>query len=501
LGERSLPQLENDMSTRYAHRHPLGALAFAAALAGIAAPAAAQNFEAFYGDADSRDRSEDVKAVRQCKGEGSILVGTRTTALGNSAALVTRVDPLGVPIWQRSYRVGGAAFSEANAVVEYRDGSGFAITGSASPSSTYIYVMRLDCEGEPRWTLLLANQADGHRGIGFDIIEAPASLATVSTGDVVVVGDERLPVAGGTTHGRIARVDAFGNLVYNNAYVEPERIPGLRFRAATLARSSAGTMSDVVIAGSAGRFTDWNFDRRGLMFRARLDGTPICNAMLGVFDSPSEDYLGVTRIAAPAFSGQTLLVGTFTPGAAIAGQQGYLTRFRAGNCEPLRQSRWPFPGGETAELADVAELPAAAFGNARFAVVGTVRGAINPSDGFVAEATTFDLAPLPFQRFGQQQPGIEVLRALDPLGDRVLAAGHTDRDWQGVGDPRDSYLVQTDPALRSQCSLTWTILPFEPAQPHERFEPEVRRIERWALRETPSTATGGFGYCCALGPG
>jgi hypothetical protein len=468
---------------------------------GIAAsPARAQNFEAFYGETNFRDRGEDVKTVRHCPGGGSVVAGTRISPAGTSEALVTRVDSLGVALWQRSYRVAGAAFSEANAIVEYSDGSGFALTGSATPSDTRIYTMRISCDGKPMWTVLLDNQALNHRGIGFDIIEVSPSLATLLTRDVVVVGDERLPIAGGTTHGRIARIDATGNVVYNNAYVEPERIPGLRFRAVTLARASTGLMTDLVVAGSAGRFTDWNFDRRGLMFRTRLDGNPVCNAMLGIFDSPSEDYSGITPLTSAAFNGQTLLVGSATPGAAAVSQQGYLTRFRSGNCEPLEQSRWPFPG-ESAELLDVVEFQGGAVGPARFAVTGTVRSAANPSDGFITPGTIFNLAPVPFQRFGMQAPGIETLRSLDTMTDRLIAAGNTDRDWQGVGDLRDSYLVQTDSTLRTQCSLTWTILGNDPNLPHERFIPEVRSIDTAVRAETPSGETTGEGYCCVLAPG
>ncbi|MCA0450172.1 MAG: hypothetical protein LCH62_10440, partial [Proteobacteria bacterium] len=100
----------------------------ALALCGFAAPQAqAQNFEAYYGERSARDAGEDVKSVNYCPRTGSIVAGTRRVATGIEA-LVTRVDDNGGALWQFAYRVAGSNNTTANAIVELRDGSGFALT-------------------------------------------------------------------------------------------------------------------------------------------------------------------------------------------------------------------------------------------------------------------------------------------------------------------------------------------------------------------------------------
>jgi hypothetical protein len=465
--------------------------------------AMAQNFESYYGEANSTDRAEDVEAVNACAGGGSILVGSRSTNQGNQV-LVTRVDNLGAEIWQTSYRIGNADFSSAFGVVEYRDGSGFAITGSANLSDARIFVMRISCVGKPEWTVLLANQGTGHRGVGYDLLELPSNLATIGQGDLAMIGDERLPVAGGTTVGRLARIDPSGNVIFDKAYIRPNNVPGLRFRALTLALASTGLLTDLVIAGSAGGDNpDWSFDRRGLMFRVNLDGVPGCNAVMGASDSPSQDFYGATRAAIPGFFfGQTILVGATTLSAAGSPQWAYLTRFSAGSCTPLLQSHWPFPG-EFAQAFDVTEFPSAGLGAPpRFAVTGSVTGPGNTSDGFVAWANMGTLAPfIPTQRFGVQQSGAEALRAMDSKGNRLVLAGHTMHDWDLVGDPGDAYLVQTDPVtLRTQCSLPWTILTNNPALPYETFVAGVVPAGQATRVESKASPRTGAGYCCEQDP-
>lgn len=242
---------------------------------------------------------------------------------------------------------------------------------------------------------------------------------------------------------------------------------------------------------------------RGLMFRVGLDGIAGCNAILGSNDTPSHDYFGVTAVSAPGFfNGHTILVGATTPGPAGVAQQGYITRFQPGGCVPLMQSFWPFPG-ESAEALDAIEFPSSIAGSPmRFAVTGTVRGAMNSSDGFVAWANVVNLAPfMPTQRFGTQQSGIEALRAMDRKDDRLVLVGNTDRDWELTGDARDVYMVQTDPILlRSQCSLPWTILATVAMVTDEDFVPDVVALGRGNAVQTPVNLRSGAGYCCVLDP-
>ena len=122
------------------------------ALVGFSASLAqAQNFEAFYGENPARDAGADVKSVNVCVGGGSIVAGTRSTAVATEI-LVTRADNNGVSLWQRAYRIAGSTRSTAQAIVEVRDGSGFALTGSVTrPTGTFIHVLRIRCDGSLYW--------------------------------------------------------------------------------------------------------------------------------------------------------------------------------------------------------------------------------------------------------------------------------------------------------------------------------------------------------------
>lgn len=488
--------------TQFSSR-PMFALATLALAIATALPAQAQNFEAHYGEASSRDQAEDVRSVNFCPGGGAITVGTRSDAR-SSEVLITRVDDVGLKLWQRSYRIGDLDFSSANGVIEYRDGSGFAITGSAVRGDARIFAMRISCEGKPQWTVLLDNAGSNHRAVGHDLLELPATTSTMPTGDLIVLGDERVVSVSGTTIGRVARIGPAGNVIFDNAYLQPGNPAGLRFRALTLARANGGALTDLVIAGSAGGvYPNWNYDRRGLMFRLDINGNPQCNALLGSNDSPSQDYLGVNAVnSTAAFAGQTILVGATSQGDGNAPQLPYLTRFASGTCVPLRQAHWPFPGERASAQDSVAFNGPIVGAQPRFAVTGSVQAGLNQSDGFVAWANVGTLAPfLPTQRFGVQQVGAEALRAMDVKGDRLLLAGDTNRDWSFLGDTGNAYLVQTDPiSLRTQCSLTWTIQSSNVDFPYERFEPAVVPMGRASLVETRSAERSGAGYCCGLNP-
>jgi hypothetical protein len=465
----------------------------------LSLPVAAQNFEAHYGETAAFDRGEYVKAVNACPDRGSIVVGSRRA---NNAVetLVTRTDALGTPLWQNAYRVAGAESSQALGVTELRDGSGFALTGSVSRDMTRIFAMRIRCNGDVVWTVVMENQGSPARAIGYDIIEAPSLVAATLPPDLIVVGDELS--ASGSSDGRVIRIDASGNVLSDLVYIEPATVPGVRFRAVTLAPSAAAGQQDLVIAGSAGRYINWSFDRRGLMVRLRADGTPICNAMLGSSDSISEDYFGLTALTTAVFNGETVLVGGRTFGSSAQPRQAYLTRFRAGFCVPVAQALWTFPQ-HNGSAYDTVEYDAASAGVAAgIAVTGSLQAVAPAADGFVAWANPVNLLPfIPLNRFGVGSADTEQLFAIDAQADRVVMAGFTNRDWQGVGDPRDSYLVQTTPQLQTQCSTPWTIPASATVLPNARFIPDLNKVLKFERVQTEVIPTRGFGYCCALAPG
>lgn len=482
-------------------RAPLAA-ALAFALSAFAAGGAqAQNYEAHYGEKDATDSGEDVKSVNHCEKPGSIVAGTRRVPTGIEA-LVTRVDDDGVPIWQYAYRVGGSTRTTSNAIVELRDGSGFALTGSMVRTDTHIYVLRINCDGKPLWTRVLGNTATGSRGIGYDIIEAGPTLSPIPAppSQLIVVGDENLVAPAGAVAGRIVRLTSAGALVWDRAYTQPNHPLGVRFRAVTENRSAGSNLPDIVVAGSGARGNTWNIDRRGLMFRTLSTGVPVCNALLGSSDSTNEDYYGITRLTPSAFAGESVLVGA-TQAATAANPSVYLTRFSAGTCVPLAQSVWrDLSAGATA--FDVVESPPVTGAIAATVVAtGTIAGTLVAGDGFALTANDANLGPAGGQyRYSTQSTDRETLLAIDNKRDRFVMSGSTFTDWDGSADPQDFYLVQTDPNKKDQCVREWDHT-WSPTQlPYERFTPPIKVLQAIAVVETEAIEAREWDYCCRLDP-
>jgi hypothetical protein len=473
-------------------------------LLGLIAPLAqAQNFESYYGEQPANDGGEDVKAVNRGPNKGSIVVGSRRVP--NAVEVrATRVDDNGVALWQRAYRIAGSNNSTGNAVVELRDGSGFALTGMVrrSPNlvDTFIYVMRIDCDGRPAWARILPNQAAGNRSVGYDIVEAAGVTGAVS--QLIVVGDENLAAPAGGVDGRIVRVTTAGGLVFNRAYSQPNQPMGLRFRALTENKAANGGQPDIVVAGSAGRGNSWNADRRALMFRVTFNGAPVCNAMLGNNDSVNEDYHGITALTLGNFGSESVLVGATQPALAPAGAQSvYLTRFSAGACVPLVQSVWR-DVQDGAIAYDVVESPPnTALFPPSIVAAGTIAGTVTQGDGFALTANDANLGPIGGQfRYSTQSPRRENLFAIDNKGSRFVLAGSTFTDWDGTGDNQDFYLVQTDPNKKTQCVRDWAF-DWSPVQlPYERFTPPVKTLQGISPVEAPFVDTRDEGYCCQLDP-
>lgn len=477
--------------------------ALALPLAGLIGPLAqAQNFEAYYGERPANDAGEDVKSVNYCPRTGSIIAGTRRVSAGTEA-LVTRVDDNGAALWQYAYRVGGSTRTTANAIVELRDGSGFALTGSMARTDTRIYVLRIDCDGKPGWTRVFGNTTTtGSRAIGYDIIEAGPTLSPVPPppSQLIVVGDENLPAPAGAVAGRILRLTTAGALIWDRAYSQPGQPLGLRFRAVTENRSLSSNLPDIVVAGSAARGTSWNFDRRGLMFRVLSTGAPQCNAVLGAADSTNEDYFGITRLTAGGYAAETVLVGATQP-ATAANPSVYLTRFNAGACVPQAQSVWR-DATEGATSFDVVETLVGATGTVPTIVAtGTIAGAVTQGDGFALTADDANLGPVGGQyRYSTQSDRRETLMAIDNKRDRFVMAGSTFSDWDGSGDAQDFYLVQTDPNKKDQCVRDWSFSWSRVELPYERFTPPVKPLQLTSAVGTEVIETREEGYCCRLDP-
>lgn len=485
-------------TSAYKFRNRITGLIILATLGLLTSVAQAQNFEAFYGENPARDAGEDVKSVNVCLGGGSIVAGSRRTAVAMEI-LVTRVDDNGVGLWQRAYRIAGSTQSTARAVVEVRDGSGFALTGSVlRPNGVFVHVLRIRCDGSLMWARVFANQANSHRSVGHDIIEAVNPVSPLAAGDLVAVGEENFAVPAGSVQGRVIRLNSAGAVIFDRAYNQPAPQLGLRFRAVTESRSAAGPAQDLVIAGVAAFGANWGSDRRALMFRVRFNGAPVCNASMGFADSTNEDFHGLTNLTFGNFPQETVLVGSSSP--LVTGAPLYMVRFRALGCIPMVQSMWRDPV-DVATAYDVVEIPAGVPGAGSVIAAGTLRSTLTAGDAFSLSATPVSLGPnAPAMRYSTQSARAETIFSIDLKSGRFVMAGSTFSDWDGVADGQDFYLVQTDPNRKTQCTVPWNFSWSPVNLPRQQFTPLVAAIQPSQLVNVLVLNATDEGYCCVWDP-
>lgn len=452
--------------------------------------AQAQNFESYYGEADSRDFGEDVKSVNVCAGAGSVIVGTRN--LGDDQQVqVTRVDNAARAMWQHVYNIAGSKRSTGTGITELRGGHGFAITGAVFiGEGSSIFVLQIDCDGNPRWTTVLDNYKREQFASGYDIIEGIGNRRD----DLILVGEENAR-DGKRKWGRIARVESSSVVAWNRFYVGSDRWPELRFRALTENLAATGTYTDLVVAGNS---VSNNGLSSALLFRTDVNGNPVCSAAMSNGELSQSYFNGVTALSGRQFPGQSVLVG-LNMQVDGSGVQAYLARFSAGACAVQAQSVWNDPDGAPFRAYDVVEMLDMDGGPGRLILAGT-RGTPEYGAIFAAQIGTLDEfnSPMMVNYFGA---GREMLVAIDRRStDRVVAAGSTFTDREGVGDPQDFYLVQADPVLGTQCKKPWvpkvTLVGFKP----QDVPAEWVALERSERVEAPVRGVRGEGIACEVDP-
>ncbi|MFD0324839.1 hypothetical protein [Lysobacter gummosus] len=464
------------------------AVALATSLLFAAPLAQAQNFEAVYGETDSSEFGEDVKAVNVCGGGGSVLVGTRNRG-DLQDVQVSRVDNNGVELWQKTYNIAGSKRSLGQAITELSTGRGFAVTGGVwLGEGRSIYVLQIDCEGFPKWTTVLENVKREQFASGYDIIEGLGDRHF----DLVLVGEENSR-DNKRKWGRIARLDNGGGVLWNQFYDGLDRWPELRFRALTENIAASGAPTDLVVAGNSVSPSGLS---SGLMFRTDFAGTPVCSTALNNSDQSQAYFHGVTALRSRQFTGQSVLVG-LNSRVDGTGVQAYLTRFAAGSCAVITQTLWADPSGQAFRAYDVLETNDVGGSGPQLALAGTLG---QPQYGavFAASIGNLDDTPLNVNRFGI---GKEMLVAIDlKSSDRVVAAGSTFSDYVGVGDPQDMYLVQTDPTLGTLCDKPW-----DPKVQRVEFKPQdvqaqFARIDPFERVDTPYVPVHGADIVCEVDP-
>ncbi len=491
-------------SQRTGSRTRRWAAVLAAGLLAAAPLAQAQNFEGYYGHTAWRDAAEDIKAVQRCPGGGSITAGTRLSKDGEQV-LVTRLDDVGASdnpaadTWQRAYAVAGSKSSQSFGIVELYSGKGFVLTGSVGlGEGRRLFVMHIDCEGRPVWTTLLDNRAPDNIATGYDVIESGvqsgrARVAAAVSGEVVVAGEE-VERASRSVLGRIARLDAGGNLLWDHRY-DGREFSTLRFRAIAENLDAAGAYSDLVVAGSAA--SPVQAARSGLLFRTDGGGMPLCASILGD-GKEHRDFHGLTPMLGARYLGDTVAVGASAavdPGAIA---RPYLVRYARGGCAARVQAVWNDPARAGFTAFDVVEARNVDGLDGALAVAGTIAG----TQGFVFAARPSDLtqygaSPIA-RRFGSQSR--ESLYAIDIKRDRFVLAGNTQADWASAGDPQDAYVVQVDPALATQCSIRWEPKGAAVQLPLKELELALERNEKFERADVGLDPASDWGHACKVDP-
>lgn len=452
------------MSTRTRTSHSLSVFALAA-LATLPTAAFAQSWEVYSGLNPHREQLHGVADVQFCAGGGQVATGTQTvppTVAGFNNIVVERknaANPIAGP-WRFSYDSGRS--EEGRGIVEYTDGTGFAIVGTfdtlATPVQTHLTISKVDCNGNMVWHRSYGTTAGKH--IAWDIIRASTGDGAFGTaaGDLIALGEYN---TGTTNFVRVVRVRSNGALIWMRDYSVPVAILQLTGRG--IAEVETPSLADnLVVAGGYG-------NNAAIFQIDGNNGAFICGSQL--------PGLGVSRfndIARHGASGTTIAPG-FTPvgetrTTTAALPQAFVASYRSTGCALQRQIHWGSPNeSETAQA--VTTTRATTFNtvpNGQLLIVGNIVGAYlgsNSNDVWShlmvpIGLTAYTAGGYTGQRYGTQGVGLAGIETVADVAESSNGAhfvGATSSNWDGLNDPIDGYSVRMSfGGMRTLCSVPWS---------------------------------------------
>lgn len=491
-------------------------IAAALIAAGLAPSAvAAQSWELHSGLNPHREVLRGVVDVRYCPGGGMASAGAQEMPPGTPGGgniVVERVytatpsAPLTPPSWRYSYDSG---FSEyGGGIVEYTDGSGFAVVASrvesTSPQVTRLTISKIDCNGNMVW----------HRGYGltggynisWDIIRADSGTPALGTnpGDLIAVGEYTV---NGFNYVRVVRAEKnLGNLIWTRDYSMPAGVQSYGRGIAEV--DTPSTTDHLIVAGGLGN--------NAAIFEVDGDnGAFVCGTQSpGLGISRFNDITrhgGATGIA-PGF---TAVGDTRAPGAP---SQAYIASYVTGPTAPCaikKQIHWGVGTDNESAQAVTTTLGASFSGvpAGQLLIAGNVVGpySTNPNS---ADVWTHVMTPnvlTPFvssplypsgQRYGTFLAGLSGAETVADVAESTgggYFVGMTTSPWI-IGDPQQGYSTWMDfNGTKTGCSVPWkapaitlaTSSPFTLSDP--RYDPSV-----WLhpLPRKPIKAE----YCCNYSP-
>ncbi len=421
--------------------------------------AAAQPFEAVYGGAMSSETAGNrVVPVVYCLGGGFIVAGTSTSALGASDAYVARVTANGARIWEFLYDLG--ASESGVSLVELRNGTGFVVAGTTDTGGNRdLFLIKLNCAGGVAWAYTYAS-LDGRHETAADLVQARTGdpLAGTHSGDLVVAGTTR--AADGTdSDGFLLRTRVNGTPVWDRRY----RVDSLRHTSfaglGETRRRADGVTGDIVAVGAA---HDAMPPYHG--YAVRVDGNTgafthfdQCAAAYTVdlLDS-GVGFASVIELTTRPHRGQLVMAGT---SASITPPVAMVLRTAANPCVPLATrgfSSAVAPGVMLTFGRGIVEarsnLGLASAGQVLLAA-SVLRSGPPPlpfSAALLSVLEPSTLAPVPGHSatYGRHA-GVSAL-AIHTSG--IVLAGQSADDPEGIGDPGDIFLVDTDTLGLTGCS-------------------------------------------------
>jgi len=491
-------------------RRTLAALAAVCLGAIFAVPCAAQsNWEVHSGLSTYREMNRGTTEVRACTGGGVATVGMQRPPAGVAGydnLLVQRLNPNDAtsPVtWRYTYDSGRP--DRGAEIVEYTDGSGFAVVGEigslSSPPVSHLTISKIDCNGNMLWQRSYGATAGDN--IAWDLIRAQTGDAAFGTsaGDLIALGEYTVS---GVTRVRVLRVTGAGALIWMRDY---SLATGASLLGRGIAEVETPSLADnLVVAGGVG-------NSAAIFQIDGNNGAFICGAQLA--------GLGVSRfndIARHGGAGTTYGPG-FTPvgetrATSASLPQIFVASFRSTNCALQNQIQWGSPNeSETAQAVTTVRgntFNTVPFGHLLIAgnVIGPFGGVANSADAWAQLMVPISLTPYVAggyggRRYGTQGVGLNGTESAFGIAESTLGAylvGSTSSNWAGVGDPLQTLTVRMDDNfMNTQCSVPWS-------QPTQALTPNTpltvggslytQNVTLSPLPRSPIPQ----GFCCGIGP-
>lgn len=438
-----------------------------------AAGASAQTFETVFGPPGTVEQgARRVKPVEFCPDDGFIAVGTTTDGPNPADVYVVLTRPDGTTVWEQRYDIGPGGNDRGQALAEARDGSGYIIVGSRRQTATaqdHAFLLKIKCNGSPVWA---QSYESSTTELGNDVVEAQTGDPAVGTrpGDILVAGYAANPL--GNRDGLLFRARSDGLLIWSYRY--DDHNANEFFRALTEARpTGGGGAGDVVAAGlyqdpATGRAQGYTVRVNG---NTGLIGAAPQNAVV-YRTAESQVFESVVELRHSALAGGLVMTGSTR--TAATGSDVLLTRTGPDPAAFVTSERIGEPVGGTfgeeaaLDLHEVSNVLTIASPG-QLALTGRVARTTD-ADAFLLIADESSLKPAaPGRLFGDHgaRPEWGVSVADHPRG--FVIAGFSDSDFEGVGDPRDLYLVGADDKGKTNCVAEWI-------PPYDRITTDPRRV-------------------------